>query len=66
MLSKYAYFVLKMNLHLPPPNGYAAAVDGNLLVLRPWLGIRALELIEKVRFFWRYFCFSPRATEMED
>ena len=55
-----------MNLHLPPPNGYAAAVDGNLLVLRPWLGIRALELIEKVRFFWRYFCFSPRATEMED
>ena len=61
-LNKIIEIVVCLSLHLPS----YPAVDGSLLVLRPWLGINALELIENVRFFYRYFCLSPSTTEIED
>ena len=42
-------------------------IDGTLLYLRPWLGISALELIEKVRFLTLYFILSSTlAIDKED
>ena len=37
-----------------------------LLCFRPWLGIKILELIEKVRFFTLYLVLSSTTIDCED